>query len=362
MVNIKLSRLGSKIYYISLFFVFCLLIAFPNSAFPITVIVEGVESLSGKNVSSARAMALSNALKTATEKTAKEINPNLDDKSIEKLTYENPAEYIRSYRILNENRVGEEYKINLEAEVDSEKLRNKLKPFTENPIKPLRKPSTSIIVLRTPDNNPIVKTLSLDNVKSEISRVLIGSGYKVVEPVGDVRLETYISLKTTETRLGENNYSALGNVFIKAKDKNGIVLSEVSDSSYLSGRDLAQLSLDALKQAGANAAVKLRGEFDRKWNTSQKGKSKNIEIAFVGLNNYKQYEELDYILGKSTQGIDSITKRVFSNNRISFFIISSIDQYELAKTIENQKKLGFSLKLNNISQDKIEFEIVSRVE
>ncbi len=360
--NINPKWIDSKVYNI-FFLAFCFLLTFPNSAFPEIVSIEGVEPLSGKSIASARANALSNALKAAVENTAKEINPNIDAKSLEKLINENPIRYIKAYRILDENRIEDSYKITVEANVDSDGLRKKLMVFMVTKVKSLGKPSISIIVLQIPESDPIIQTLPLSDVKREIKGVLQGGGYKVEESMEDIRLETYVSIKTGEGgKIDRSTFYALGSVLIKAKDKNGKVLSEVSDSSYLNGADLAQLSLDAIKQAGAKAAEKLKLEFDKKWDIGQRSKSRAIEITFVGFNNYKQYELIDTLLANSTPGIDAITKRIFRTGRISFLVLSSVNHDQLAKTVGNHTTPGFSLRLNTSSSDRIEYSVVTIAE
>ena len=354
--------LRSKVNNTFYLFVLFLLLTLPNSAFAVIVSVEGIEPLSGKTITSTRTIALSNALKTAVENAAKEINPTLDAKSLEKLINENPISYIKSYRILDENRIGDDYKITLEANVDSEMLKDKIKGLKVNNVKSPGKPSISIVVLKIPESDPIIKTLPLTEIKSEITRVLQGGGYKVQEYMGDIRLETYVSVKTSESKVGRSMYYALASVLIKVKDKNEKVLNEVSDSLYLNGTDLTQLSLEAIKQAGAKAADKVKLEFDKKWNIGQRVKSRTIIITFVGFSNYKQYELLDTLLANSTPGIDNITKRIFRNDGVSFLVLSSINEEDLAKTVDSQNTPGFSLRLNTVSSDRIEFSVVEEVE
>ncbi|HLE25623.1 MAG TPA: hypothetical protein VI935_08240 [Thermodesulfobacteriota bacterium] len=356
-MNLTCVRSGvNNIFYL---FALFLILTLPNSAFSVTVSVEGFEPLSGKTIASARTMALSNALKTAVENAAKGINPTLDAKSLEKLINENPITYIKAYRILDENRIGDDYKIILEANVDSEMLKDKIKGLKVNNLKSPGKPSISIVVLKIPESDPIIKSLPLSEIKSEITRVLQGGGYKVQESMGDIRIETYVSVKTSESKVGRSMCYALGNVLIKVKDKNEKVLNEVSDSLYLNGTDITQLSLEAIKQAGAKAADKVKLEFDKKWNIGQRVKSKTILITFVGFSNYKQYELLDTILANSTPGIDNITKRIFRNDGVSFLVLSSISEEDLAKTVDSQNTPGFSLRLNEVSSDRIEFSVVT---
>ena len=358
----NLICLRSKVNNISYLFLLFLVLTLPNSALPVIVSVERIEPLSGKTITSARTIALSNALKTAVENAAKEINPTLDANSLGKLINENPISYIKSYRILDENRIGDDYRITLEANVDSEMLKDKIKGLKVNNVKSTGKPSISIVVLKIPESDPIIKTLPLSEIKSEITRVLQGGGYKVQESMGDIRLETYVSVKTSESKVGRSMYYALVNVLIKVKDKNEKVLNEVSDSLYLNGTDLTQLSLEAIKQAGAKAADKVKLEFDKKWNIGQRLKSKTIEITFVGFSNYKQYELLDTLLANSTPGIDNITKRIFRNGGVSFLVLSSINQQELTKTLQSLNLPGFSLRFENASLGSIQFSLVAKAE
>jgi hypothetical protein len=357
--------LKSKVCNYLYFLVFFLLLFTPISGFPVKISAEGVEPLQGRPIATVKDIALSNALKTAIENAAKEISPNLGGKSLQKLRSEDPLNYIKAYRILYEISIEEEYKITIETDVDSEKLKNRLEGFAGISSKPLGKPSSvSIVVLQSPQSDPIIRNLSLTDVRRGISVALIGAGYKIVEPQGDVRLEAYVNLKTTESKIEETMYYALGSVFIRAKDKDGKVITEVSESVYSNGANLSQIGLDALKEAGAKAAEKLKSELDKRWNTGvttttgagHENRNGTIEISFSGLRSYSQYEQLNDKLS-IVLGIDGINERIFRYNGISFLVLSRMSPEELAKILEKLNLHGFSLKLDNASLDKIEFSV-----
>lgn len=359
-------RRRSKAYKIFRLLVFLLLLFIPTSGFSIKISVEGVEPFEGKTTAYVRDIALSNALRVAIEKAAEQISPNLDDKSLQRLKSEDSLKYVKSYKVLDETTLGEKYKISIEANVDSEKLKNRLGELTGVSSKPLGKPSSiSIVVLESPQSDPVIKSLSLTDVKREISIALIGSGYKIVEPLGDIRLQAYVGLKTTESKVREAiTYYALGSVFIKAEDKDGKVVTEVSEDSYSNGSNLSQISLEVLRGAGARAAGKIKSEFDKRWNTGtsasgirQENKNGTIEILFTDLRSYSQYEQLNNALS-TARGINGIHERVFRHRGISFLVFSKTNPDELAKTIEKLNLREFSLKLNDSSLDKIEFSIV----
>jgi hypothetical protein len=261
-------RLESKVYNALYLLIFFFPLFIPITGYSITISAEGVEPLRGRPVATIRNIALSNAFKIAIETATKEMGSNLDDKSLEKLRSEDPTKYIKAYRILDEHSLREEYKISIEADIDSEKLRNRLEDFAGTLSKTSGKPSISIVVLQNPESDQIIKNLFLSDIKREISVALIGSGYRVVEPLGDVRLETYVTLKATESKIGQVMYYTFGSVLIRAKDKNGKVITEVSDSLFSNGVNLSQLSLEVLTEAGAKAANKLKSEFDKRWNVT----------------------------------------------------------------------------------------------
>lgn len=359
-------RRRSKAYKIFCLLVFLLLLFVPTSGFLIKISAEGVEPFEGKTAAYVRDIALSNALRVAIENAAEQISPNLDDKSLQRLKSEDSLKYVKGYKVLDETTLGEKYKISIEANVDSEKLKNRLGELAGVSSKPLGKTSSiSIVVLQSPQSDPVIKSLSLTDVKREISIALIGSGCKIVEPLGDIRLQAYVSLKTTESKIRETfTYYALGSVFIKAEDKDGKVITEVSENSYSNGPNLSQISLEVLRGAGAKAGGRIKSEFDKRWNTGtpvsgirQENKNGTIEISFTDLRSYSQYEQLNNALS-TTRGINGIDERVFRHRGISFLVFSKANPDELAKTIEKLNLRGFSLKLNDASLDKIEFSIV----
>lgn len=351
-----------RAYRIFYLLAFILLFFIPNSGFPITISAEGVEPFEGKTAASIRDMALSHALMVTIEEAAEQISPNLGDKLIQRLKGEDPLKYVKSYRILDETTDRKGYRVSIEANVDSERLKGRLEDLRGVSGKPLGRPSSvSIVVLQSPESDPIIKDLSLMDVKREISLALIGSGYKIVEPLGDIRLQAYVGLKTTESKIGDSTtYYALGSVFIRAEDRDGRVIIEVSESSYSNGSDLSQIGLEVLRGAGAKAAERLKSEFDKRWGSASatrwENKDRAREISFTDLKDYRQYEQINNALLTVPQ-IKGIAERVFRYKEVSFLVISKSDTDEIAKAIEKLNLQGFSLKLDNVSSDRVEFSI-----
>jgi hypothetical protein len=264
--------------------------------------------------------------------------------------------YIKAYRILYELSSGKNYKVAVEADVDSEGLKNKIKELLGFKGKTSLNPSVSILVLKNPNSDPIINSVSLRDVKREIAVVFIGSGYVIVEPPSDIVLETYVGIRTTESTTGDNKYYTFGTVYIRAKDKNGKLLAETSDSLYSAGNGSVEISEEVLKQAASRTASKLKSELDKMW----KGRNDSIDILFTGFRDYGQYAQLDETLSKSVLAIDGIDKRVFENGKVTFVVFSFITPQELATTLGRLSLPGFSLKLNKVSFNKIEFDIVQK--
>ena len=199
-------------------------------------------------------------------------------------------------------------------------------------------------------------TASLRDVKREIAVVFIGSGYVIVEPPGDIVLETYVGVKTTGSATGDNRYYTFATVYIRAKDKNGKLLAETGDSFYSAGNGSVETDEKVLKQAASRTASKLKSELDKMW----KGRDDSIDLLFTGFGSYEQYARLDEALSKSVLAIDNIDKRVFENGKVTFVVFSVVAPRELATTLGSLSLPGFSLKLNRISFNKIEFDIVQK--
>jgi len=342
---------------------FFLLFLIPTYGFPITISTEVVEPISGRTIAEVRNTVISKALRIALEEAALRISPNLSDESLEKLKGKDFQRNIKAYRILSEISTGEDYKVSLEVDVNSEELKKgigDLAVYDRGTFSEI--PSVSITIIGNPESNPIVKTLPTSDVKREISTVLIGSGYRVImDTSSDIRLEAYMGIRTTENRSAESAYyNTIGNVYIRARDRNGKFLTEVSDSSYLTGSNLREISLNALKIAGAGAAKKLRSELNKTQLVKKDepgGGTGAIEVLFTGLRNYAQYERMDDIMAKSVPGI-SINKRVFRRGgEVSFLVFSRVNPEELARSIQGLLPVDMSFKLEDASYDKIKFSV-----
>ncbi|HSE83272.1 MAG TPA: hypothetical protein VLB01_01840 [Thermodesulfobacteriota bacterium] len=336
--------------FLSLFFT-------STPALSVKVSAEGVEPIGNRDIRAVKEAAISNALKTAVEKVAKSVSADLQEEHINTLRGDKDyLNYIKAYRVLYELSSGKSYKVAVEADVDSEGLKNKIKELLGFKNKTPLNPSVSILVLKNSNSDPIINSVSLRDVKREIAVVLIGSGYVVVEPPGDIVLETYAGIKTTEIATSDNKYYTFGTVYIRAKDKNGKLLAETGDSFYSAGNGSVEICEEVLKQAASRTASKLKSELDKMW----KGRDDSIDILLTGFRSYEQYAQLDEALSKSVLAIDSIDKRVFENGKVTFVVFSLITPQELAATLANLPLPGFSLKLNKVSFNKIEFDVVQK--
>ncbi len=218
------------------------------------------------------------------------------------------------------------------------------------------KPSISIRVLENPESNPVIKTLPKADIEREISTVLVGSGYRLtLEQSSDIMLEVYIGIRATENKAAGVTYNTVADVFIRAKDRGGELITEVRDSSYKTGSTVGDPSLEALKAAGAGAARKLRWELEER--NRQAAGGEFIQVSFSGLRSYVQYERIDKIIAKSIPGV-SIRKRVFKpGGAVSFQLYSKTSAEELAKTIQGSLPGDITIKLERRSYDHIWFSL-----
>jgi hypothetical protein len=335
-------------------------ISMATPGFAIKVSMEAAEPLSGRTAWKVRSIAISKALGAAVQEAATQINPSLDKDFLQKLRSEDIETYVKAYRIINEtSSANEYYKIALEVDIDSTSLKNRIRDsVVDKPItgkaKFTEKPSISVTILQNPDSNPIVRTLPTSDIEREISTILVGSGYRVVPGASsDVKLEAYVGIKSTETKLTDTTFNTLGYVFIRASNAQGKVVTEVSDSSYSTGRNLADTALEVLKRAGAGAAKKVRSELS---NVIESRTARGtIEVEFMGLKNYVQYETIDEMLARSIPDIN-INGRVFSGSgAVSFILLTEVAPDELAKSIQRALPSDLPFILDGISHNKIEF-------
>ena len=218
------------------------------------------------------------------------------------------------------------------------------------------KPSISIRVLENPESNPVIKTMPKTDIEREISTVLIGSGYRLtLDQSSDIKLEAYVGIRVTESKAAGVTYNTIADVFIRAKNREGELITEVNDSSYKTGPSIGDPSLEALKAAGAGAARKLRSELEGR--NRQAAGAEFIQVSFSGLRSYVQYERIDKIIAKSIPGV-SIRKRVFKPaGEVSFQLSSKTNAEELAKTIQGSLPGDIAVKLERSSYDHIWFSL-----
>ncbi len=119
------------------------------------------------------------------------------------------------------------------------------------------------------------------------------------------------------------------------------------------------LSLSALKQAGVNAAYKIKAKIDE---TPKAVGDQAIEIYFYGVGGYTQYKELDKALEESLFWIEGIRNRTFRGTVVSFEVLSKVPPKDLAGTLAKIDFPGFLLNLERISEDRVEFSLVNKLQ
>lgn len=329
----------------------------PHSAYPLKVDSEALVEINEEvNAAQARELALESALKSAVSKAAVTIFPSLDEKILEKLDSENYLDYIMAYSVDYELASEKEIKLMIEADVDTLRLRNLLGDSLKTPSVVKEKPSVTISII---NDERFPSSLSANEIKREIAIVLIQNGYRVRSSHGTLNLKTSISVKTQRSRLRgrKSLYHSLAAISIKVVDIDKKLIFQASNSEYMLGQQKREITADAIKKAARGASEKIVKGLDRYWEFKGGG-SDLTEISFIGIRNWRHYEQIDAILSKSLLGGDSIRKRVFRTGRISFIVSLNTKPEEFTRILTGLKIPEFSISLDSVGKNRLQFSVV----
>ncbi len=355
MTGMNSAPLGSKLLFLLCFFCIALL---PVRAFSLTMEGHGVSSLQDSNALRAREDALGFALSSVVTQAAEMLSPGIDPIFAERLGSGDVRSYIKSYRIQHEYNSGTEYKVWVEADVDTLKLGSRIRGVLTRPSYKTGKPTVSITVF---NDAAVSKSFSRAQIKREIAVTLIGNGYTVLRGGGQIQLIAHVGVKKQMSRVGgsEELHHTLSTVLIKAVGANGQDLAQVSESAYLVGKDARDITSASLRKAAKGAAGKLLKELEVLALRAGSGKG-GFELAFWGVMSYRHYRQLDSILSKSLLGVDAVEKRVFKNSRVSFIVALSVEPEEFARVLTGLNMIDFSLILEGIHKNRIDFTLIPK--
>lgn len=336
-----------------------------GSALAVTAEGEASVPLEGRSSSEAKDKALGEALKSSLVNAALSLEPSLDEVVLDKLRSDDHLHYIISYRISYELPSPESYKIAVEAEVDSEKLKARLKEILGDAPKPRAKPfepirgKPTLTIKATTTGTPLAGIYAND-LERELAIALIGRGFRVVREGGDIRILANISLKTQEsiTREGGRTFHTLAEVNIRAEDAHGSKVAEAYATGYEPSIE-SRISSEAIRrlvnQAGSEIAKRLSS-----WETRGAQGTRLVFLTFTGVRNFSEYSELESLLANSLLGVESIGKRVFKGNSVSFEVVLSQDPEEFARKVSARSLKNSSIRLESVTWDKATFTLVPK--
>jgi len=334
-------------------------LALASPALPLTV--EGVGVAASRNVAAtdARDVALWNALKSAVANAAKKIDPVSNKNIVERLQKENYTSYIKSYKIIYELSTREEYKVIIEAEIDSLKLKNRLKGLKyASPLSSKGKQGVSIRMIVDAGENSGFPTAA---IRDEIASVFRKRGFEV-KGAGDgsgIVITAKIKTKSKKTGVngGKHLYHSLVTLALSAEGADGQTLAESRKSTYELRSESAIPTTTKIKQIAKAASREIVAKLEKRI-TIRRSFSSPTLLTFSGLTSYLEYEKLDSMLSNSLLGIDSVMQRTLGSDRVEFEVALNMAPGEFAQILNGLEIGGHSLYLEAIYPGRIEYRLI----
>lgn len=344
------------------FFLWLLLAAIllPGTAHPIGVEGRATVPLKNLSLADAKKQGLDIALHSAVLNAASLLGPTESGKLAETLKEGDHLAFIKRYSITFESTDGGDYRVILEADVDSLRLKNRLEDFKPPVARRGGSRGVASVTVNIFSNDLAARHLPGANINGEISTVLLGGGFRVKSADGGVQLNTYVTLKPQDTSYQTTSESGrtLCNVWMKALDSSsGSIVAEVSATEYFiygsDDRDVVKI----LKKTARDAASKMTVHLQNRLVVKHR-RSDLTEVVFNGVTTYGHWRTIDGIMSKSLLGIQSITKRRFARGTVIYTVSLRLEPENFARVLTNLKPRDMALSLKSIEGNRIAFNVI----
>ncbi|MGQ0793048.1 MAG: hypothetical protein ACT4NX_03060 [Deltaproteobacteria bacterium] len=313
-------------------YVFLFIAFLSTPGFCVKLAVEVGEPLLGREIPQVRDSIISKALQSAMDRA-------LGEGKAPKISPEDTSKFIKGYKILEETLEGEQYKMTVEVNIDSRRLKKRLDQLiAEDSKKSPPKPSIYLNFTESPGSDLLVKMIAVEEIQRNISIALIGSGYLLKDRVedADASIEISMGVSIADGYIRRVSYVTLGTIEIKAS-LGAEQIADIKETSRRAGADPIQGGIEALRISEAAAMKKLKLAMQSLTlapQPSDETATSGVEILVKGVRNFRHFERIDEVIAGSIAGIE-VEKRVFSRGGNVLFTVSSrLEPGSIARAIE----------------------------
>ena len=392
MIQLATQRLCAGVRHaIGLIFVLCFV--FTTAAFAEMITAEGVAAITG-NVTIAREKAIDDALRRAVEQAvgtmiSSDTMTNNFQVVHDKILAQTSG-YVKSYQILKEEQVGQEFRVTVMADVGRENLQGSLEALG---LLQVLKEKPKVMVIIEEKVGGLFGTTAWENVgqaESTIMERLMAAGFNVVDPAtvraniprdkalrlleGDPKSAATAGLqygaqvvitgrafsknaggKLLGTQM-QSIQATLQARVVRADD--GRVISSRSEQGTKAHIDEMQGGALAIKEASEKLSETVINDILSSWKKEVYGRSQEITLVISGLVSYRHLAAVKKFLENDLQGVKAVHQRNFTQGTAELQLDYAGKTSVIADELSTKQFTGFRLEPTNVTPNRLDVRAV----
>ncbi len=376
----------------SVFYLVLVIIIFSVVSAGEIIIADGMAVIVGDNIPGAHDKALDDALRKAVEQvvgtlvssdTMSENYRVIHDKILAQTTG-----YVEKYKVLNETREGEIYRVKIQAEVGKDNLMNDLRALG---LLHVLKEKPKVMVVIDEKVGGLYGTTGWEEVgqaESTIIEKLLNAGFNVVDPQtvranitrdkalrmieGDPSASATAGLQhgaqvvITGKAFSKNAGGKLYGTHMQSlqatiqarviRTDDSKIIASRSETGRKAHIDELQGGALAIKDASEKLSDTLIADILSQWKKEVYGRSQEIQIYITGLISYSHLSAIKNFLEKGMQGIKAVHQRSFTGGVAEIMVDYGGKSSNIADELTNRKFTGFRLEPTNVTPNRIDIK------
>ncbi|MBI4381152.1 MAG: flagellar assembly protein T N-terminal domain-containing protein [candidate division NC10 bacterium] len=392
MIQVATQRLCAGVgHAIGLIFVLCFV--FTTAAFAEMITAEGVAAITG-NVTIAREKAIDDALRRAVEQAvgtmiSSDTMTNNFQVVHDKILAQTSG-YVKSYQILKEEQVGQEFRVTVMADVGRENLQGSLEALG---LLQVLKEKPKVMVIIEEKVGGLFGTTAWENVgqaESTIMERLMAAGFNVVDPAtvraniprdkalrlleGDPKAaataglqygaQVVITGRSFSKNAGgrllgtqmQSIQATLQARVVRADD--GRVISSRSEQGTKAHIDEMQGGALAIKEASEKLSDTVINDILSSWKKEVYGRSQEITLVISGLVSYRHLAAVKKFLEGDLQGVKAVHQRNFTQGTAELQLDYAGKTSVIADELSTKQFTGFRLEPTNVTPNRLDVRAI----
>ncbi len=369
-----------------------LIFAAPTSAEMITA--EGVVAITGENMAIVREKAIDDALRRAVEQAvgtliSSDTMTNNFQVVHDKILAQTSG-YVKSYQIIKEEGLGQEFRVTVMADVGRENLQRTLDALG---LLHQLKEKPKVMVLIEEKVGGLYGTTAWENVgqaESTIMERLMAAGFNVVDPAqvraniprdkalrmleGDQKAAAAAGIQygaqvvITGRAFSKNAGAKLLGTQMQSiqatlqarvvRSDDGRVISSRSEQGTKAHIDEMQGGALAIKEASEKLSDTLTNDILGSWKKEVYGRSQEVTLVVSGLVSYRHLTAVKSFLESNLQGVKAVHQRSFTQGTAELMLDYGGRTSFVADELANKRFTGFRLEPTNVTPNRVDVQAI----